>query len=79
MCSSDLLYSRHLDISQSTENASIYRDPNETLAELVQNLPHLTSLDISGTNLAGRGKLPIRHHQLTVLPLAIDHVHLSLA
>ncbi|KAL0279693.1 UNVERIFIED_CONTAM: hypothetical protein PYX00_001192 [Menopon gallinae] len=33
----------------------IFADPNQTLAALVENLPNLVSLDISGTNLAGTG------------------------
>lgn len=46
---------RHLDISQSKEKNGTFRNENLTLARLVENLPNLTSLDISGTNLAGTG------------------------
>lgn len=46
---------RHLDISQSAEGHGKYENASEILAMLVENLPRLTSLDISGTNLAGRG------------------------
>ncbi|KAK7793806.1 hypothetical protein R5R35_013022 [Gryllus longicercus] len=46
---------RHLDISQSSEKHGTFRNENLTLARLVENLPNLTSLDISGTNLAGTG------------------------
>ncbi|XP_014244618.1 protein zer-1 homolog [Cimex lectularius] len=46
---------RHLDISQSSEKMGLYQKENEALAYIVDNLPNLTSLDISGTNLAGRG------------------------
>lgn len=44
---------RHLDVSQVRNGT--YPDPNQTLATLVENLPNLVSLDISGTNLAGTG------------------------
>ncbi|KAL1117159.1 hypothetical protein AAG570_004486 [Ranatra chinensis] len=46
---------RHLDISQSSEKVGFYQKENETLAYIVNNLPLLESLDISGTNLAGTG------------------------
>ncbi|XP_032788885.2 protein zer-1 homolog [Daphnia magna] len=53
---------RHLDISQSSdirgrsnEKNGIYERPNQTLATLVESLPYLKCLDISGTNLAGTG------------------------
>ena len=49
---------RHLDISrfsnQGVANAE-YKSPNVVLRAIVQSLPHLSSLDISGTNLAGTG------------------------
>ncbi|GAB0100363.1 Protein zer-1 homolog [Sergentomyia squamirostris] len=45
-----------LDISVSNPTGfGIYKDPNLLLATLVENLPLLTHLDISGTNLAGTG------------------------
>ncbi|TRY64313.1 hypothetical protein TCAL_04628 [Tigriopus californicus] len=44
---------RHLDLSHQEEKMGKFLDPNETLAFIVLSLPHLTSLDISGTNLAG--------------------------
>lgn len=44
---------RHLDLSHQEEKMGKFLNPNETLAFIVQSLPHLTSLDISGTNLAG--------------------------
>uniref|UniRef100_A0A6B2EK84 Protein zer-1 homolog n=1 Tax=Phlebotomus kandelakii TaxID=1109342 RepID=A0A6B2EK84_9DIPT len=45
-----------LDISVSNPTGfGIYKDPNVLLANLVENLPMLTHLDISGTNLAGTG------------------------
>ncbi|XP_055687594.1 protein zer-1 homolog [Lutzomyia longipalpis] len=45
-----------LDISVSNPTGyGIYKDPNIVLANLVENLPLLTHLDISGTNLAGTG------------------------
>lgn len=46
---------RHLDISQSFERLCKYLNPNEVLSKIVTSLPHLESLDISGTNLAGSG------------------------
>lgn len=46
---------RHLDISQSRDDRGKYDKPNQLLATVVENLPKLVSLDISGTNLAGRG------------------------
>ncbi|KAJ8927908.1 hypothetical protein NQ314_019538 [Rhamnusium bicolor] len=46
---------RHLDISQSRDEQGKYEKGTKILKTLVENLPKLTSLDISGTNLAGRG------------------------
>lgn len=46
---------RHLDISQSKEENGRYENSGKVLTLLVNSLPRLTSLDISGTNLAGRG------------------------
>lgn len=46
---------KHLDISQSRDDRGKYEKPNDLLAQIVENLPKLVSLDISGTNLAGRG------------------------
>lgn len=46
---------RHLDISQSKDESGTYRNPSKVLATIVESLPKLTSLDISGTNLAGTG------------------------
>lgn len=45
----------HLDISQCNEDFGDYSNPDETLATIVESLPSLKSLDISGTNLAGTG------------------------
>ncbi|XP_055700674.1 protein zer-1 homolog [Phlebotomus papatasi] len=45
-----------LDLSVSNPiGYGIYKDPNVLLANLVESLPLLTHLDISGTNLAGTG------------------------
>ena len=49
-----------MDISQIYINNQItryhrYEHPNESLRHLVQSLVNLSSLDISGTNLAGTG------------------------
>ncbi|KAF6200926.1 hypothetical protein GE061_005373, partial [Apolygus lucorum] len=46
---------RHLDISQSSDKMGQYNKENMTLAYIVESLPNLESLDISGTNLAGTG------------------------
>ncbi|KAI4471711.1 protein zer-1 [Holotrichia oblita] len=46
---------RHLDISQSKDENGTYENPSKVLATIVECLPRLTSLDISGTNLAGSG------------------------
>ena len=48
-----ILHFRHLDISNHQETT--YVEPNKILTRLVENLPNLASLDISGTNLAGTG------------------------
>jgi Zyg-11 family protein len=44
-----------LDISQSNYKQGQFENPNKILADLVHGLPQLVSLDIGGTNLAGRG------------------------
>ncbi|XP_060085593.1 protein zer-1 homolog [Ylistrum balloti] len=44
---------RHLDISAIVEEPRMYEAPEESMNELLNSLPSLTSLDISGTNLAG--------------------------
>lgn len=46
---------RHLDISQANDKSGTFYNENTTLAYIVENLPNLMSLDISGTNLAGTG------------------------
>jgi hypothetical protein len=47
---------RHLDISSSSSaNIHTFPNPNGLLAKVVDALPALQSLDISGTNLAGTG------------------------
>ncbi|XP_011694768.1 PREDICTED: protein zer-1 homolog [Wasmannia auropunctata] len=46
---------RHLDISQSSHKQGQFDNPNKVLSDLVNGLPQLVSLDIGGTNLAGRG------------------------
>lgn len=45
----------HLDVSQSKDEYGKYEKASKMLKTLVENLPKLTSVDISGTNLAGRG------------------------
>ncbi|KAG8175428.1 hypothetical protein JTE90_002858 [Oedothorax gibbosus] len=44
---------RHLDLSNTGEDVLLYDNPNQVLKTIVNNLPELVSLDISGTNLAG--------------------------
>lgn len=44
---------RHLDVSQHSDKNGTFANPNHTLAQIVENLQELVSLDISGTNLAG--------------------------
>ncbi|CAG2114481.1 unnamed protein product, partial [Medioppia subpectinata] len=45
---------RCLDISATDDRCGhVYEEPNEQLALIVNSLPELTRLDISGTNLAG--------------------------
>lgn len=44
---------QHLDISQCDDPRGQFREPVSFLQILVESLPNLTSLDISGTNLAG--------------------------
>lgn len=51
---------KHLDISQSREGSGNYKYENQLLALIVESLPKLVSLDISGTNLAGRGVAEVR-------------------
>ena len=46
-----------LDISQTETfpEQGVYKEENKILALIVKCLPNLMSLDISGTNLAGKG------------------------
>lgn len=44
---------RHLDLSQCSDKEGWYKHPDRWLATLVEALPDLSSLDLSGTNLAG--------------------------
>lgn len=46
---------RHLDISASKDYNGEYKKGSQVLGIIVENLTKLTSLDISGTNLAGTG------------------------
>ncbi|XP_015608501.1 protein zer-1 homolog isoform X2 [Cephus cinctus] len=57
---------RHLDISQSNHKYGQFDNPNQVLAELIEGLPELVSLDIGGTNLAGRGVAERPHDKLLV-------------
>ncbi|XP_014366608.2 protein zer-1 homolog [Papilio machaon] len=49
---------KHLDLSQSNERLGVFPNPNLMLSRMMHCLPHLMSLDISGTNLAGTGAAP---------------------
>jgi len=50
----DKIFFRVLDISTSNDNiCHQFQEPNCQLKRIVENLPNLASLDISGTNLAG--------------------------
>lgn len=59
---------RHLDISQSKERSGKYRNENLVLATIVERLPYLVSLDISGTNLAGTGVAEISPGKNRIVP-----------
>lgn len=50
-----LIFFRFLDVSQANQTYGMFECPDTTLANLVQSLPNLISLDISGTNLSGDG------------------------
>lgn len=54
---------QHLDISQVKEENGKYLNGSQLLATIVENLPKLVSLDISGTNLAGRSVAENREFQ----------------
>lgn len=54
---------RYLDISQSGDDRGKYEKANQLLAKIVESLPRLVSLDISGTNLAGRGVTEARTNE----------------
>ena len=46
---------RHLDLSMMDDKNPPYEQPNQILTRLVTSLPSLSSLDLSGTTLAGTG------------------------
>lgn len=53
---------RALDLSQGQEQPIEYQDATNSLSFLVENLPELRYLDLSGTNLAGFIKeAPVEH------------------
>lgn len=54
LCRLKQLRTLDMSIAKSNINGN-YSQPNRQLTELVENLPYLTHLDISGTNLAGNG------------------------
>lgn len=45
---------------KSRDDRGKYEKPNQLLATVVESLPRFVSLDISGTNLAGRGVAELR-------------------
>ncbi|XP_064649443.1 protein zer-1 homolog [Lineus longissimus] len=57
---------RFLDISHEDEDETTinYKEPEKALRHLVTSLPNLTSLDISGTNLAGLESMEQIDHRL---------------
>lgn len=59
-----------MDISQAEESQGMYEHENQVLKSIVEALPNLTSLDISGTNLAGKGeeKLFIKRFKINFEP-----------
>lgn len=68
---------RHLDISKYNPDGEKYENPNTVLADLVNGLPQLTSLDISGTNLAGvqitnRGIQAVKHSYYSGFDIAAN-------
>lgn len=65
----------HLDLSQSRDEHSKFSKPTEILSTLVEKLPHLTSLDISGTNLAGTGVAETEKAQGSDIPGLISRIH----
>ncbi|XP_023223451.1 protein zer-1 homolog [Centruroides sculpturatus] len=69
---------RHLDVSQCNEKRGHYKYPNQTLRQIVESLPHLTSLDISGTNLAGSGVQERESPQKESSPATEDPVEVPL-
>lgn len=46
---------RHLDLSGSEDAPQTHNHPGDCLSYIADNLPNLTSLDISATNLASYG------------------------
>ncbi|XP_041367990.1 protein zer-1 homolog [Gigantopelta aegis] len=72
-----LKYLRHLDLSQSMDESVAYRyfvehDDTEPLKVVMDCLPCLTSLDISGTNLAGFEVPEVTSHRLGPANQVID-------
>lgn len=59
---------KHLDISQSREDYGKYQKATKMLKTIVESLPKLTSLDISGTNLAGRGVAETTNGSISDIP-----------
>ncbi|VVD02799.1 unnamed protein product [Leptidea sinapis] len=65
---------KKLDLSHSNESSGAYVNPNDVLSRLVTSLPHLTHLDISGTNLAGSGASVIDGGNVCDIPGLVTRV-----
>lgn len=65
----------HLDVSQSRDDHRKFPKPTAMLTTLVENLSHLTSLDISGTNLAGTGVAETDKARGSDIPGLVSRVH----
>ncbi|XP_034232323.1 protein zer-1 homolog [Thrips palmi] len=61
---------RHLDLSQPVpkETPRMYKRPDYYLDLIVTSLPHLLSLDISGSNLAGKGPVAMAKDGISDIP-----------
>lgn len=66
-----------ISISSSIPDHGNYKDPDEMLAILAINLPNLSHLDISGTNLAGTGvaQKKVSEEQASDIPGLVHRTH----
>ncbi|XP_023341040.1 protein zer-1 homolog [Eurytemora carolleeae] len=58
-CLTQLTRLQHLDVSQCKDSRGQFKEPVVFLKTLVESLPQLTSLDISGTNLSSLTTHPV--------------------